>query len=71
VLLIGNSGIILPMTILTEIASDDVLEEAYACLCRRRREYSANADVWSLRRYWSQEKNDSKGYRKLGFAGEV
>jgi hypothetical protein len=27
-----------------------VLDAAYEWLCRRRREYSANADVWSKRR---------------------
>jgi RNA-directed DNA polymerase len=34
------------MTILAQLASDDVLDSAYEWLCRRRRDYSANADVW-------------------------
>ncbi len=48
------------MTILAELASDDVLDAAYDWLCRRRRDYSANADVWSFRRHWSQEKDRIK-----------
>jgi hypothetical protein len=48
------------MTILAELASDDVLEEAYEWLCRRRRDYSANADVWAFRRRWNQEKDRIK-----------
>jgi hypothetical protein len=40
-----------------EIASDDVLDAAYEWLCRRRRDYSADADVWSLRRRWEHEKD--------------
>ena len=48
------------MTILAELASDDVLDTAYEWLCRRRRDYSANADVWSLRRRWDDEKERIK-----------
>lgn len=32
-----------------EIASDKVLEEAYAWLCVRRKDNSANDDVWNMR----------------------
>lgn len=42
--------------LLDQIASDAVLEDAYAWLCHRRRDYPANADVWSLRRDWPIEK---------------
>jgi RNA-directed DNA polymerase len=55
--------------ILAQLASDDVLEAAYEWLCRRRRDYSANADVWAFRCRWAQEKNRIKyelwsgGYR--------
>ncbi len=38
------------VTILAQLTSDDVLDAAYEWLCRRRRDYSTNADVWSLRR---------------------
>ena len=48
------------MSILAELASDDVLDEAYEWLCRRRRDYSAKADVWSFRRRWPEEKDRIK-----------
>lgn len=44
------------MTILAQITSDAVLDSAYEWLCRRRRDYSANSDVWALRRNWPREK---------------
>ena len=37
------------MAILAELTSDDVLDTAYDWLCRRRRAYPADADVWSFR----------------------
>jgi hypothetical protein len=43
------------MAILAQLASDDVLSCAYEWLCRRRRDYSANSDVWALRRNWPRE----------------
>lgn len=43
-----------------QLASDDVLERAYEWLCRRRREYSANSDVWAFRREWTQQKEPIK-----------
>jgi RNA-directed DNA polymerase len=39
-----------------QLASDAVLDGAFDWLCRRRLNYSANADVWALRRDWSREK---------------
>ena len=48
------------MTILGEIASDAVLDVAYDWLCRRRRDYSANSDVWAFRRNWQAEKQRIK-----------
>ena len=35
-----------------EIASTDVLQQAYAWLCDRRKKYSHNNDVWDLRWRW-------------------
>lgn len=49
------------MTILAQITSDEVLDTAYEWLCRRRRDYSANSDVWALRRHWPHEKEQIKG----------
>ena len=48
------------MPILAQITSDDVLDSAYEWLCRRRRDYSANSDVWALRRNWPCEKETIK-----------
>lgn len=41
---------------LAHLASDDVLDAAYAWLCKRRRDYPADSDVWSFRRCWTAEK---------------
>jgi RNA-directed DNA polymerase len=48
------------MPILTQLASDHVLDTAYEWLCRRRRDYSPNADVWAFRRDWLREKEQIK-----------
>ena len=48
------------VTILAQLVSDDVLDSAYAWLCRRRRDYSANSDVWSFRQCWPREKERIK-----------
>ena len=42
--------------IMSEIASDDVIERAYEWLCERRKDYSANNDVWHLRWRWQENK---------------
>jgi len=33
---------------LVRLASDAVLDAAYAWLCQRRQDYPANADIWSF-----------------------
>ncbi len=53
-------GAIPYMAILAELTSDGVLDTAYDWLCRRRRDYPADADVWSFRQAWAQEKNTLK-----------
>lgn len=35
-----------------QIASDEVLEQAFEWLCKRREKYSENSDVWNIRRKW-------------------
>ena len=50
------------MAILAELTSDDVLDTAYDWLCRRRRAYPADADVWSFRQAWAQEKDKLKQF---------
>ena len=44
------------ITLLTEMASDAVLDRAYAWLCKRRLHYPPDADIWTLRFRWPQEK---------------
>ncbi len=53
-------GAIPYMAILAELASDDVLDAAHDWLCRRRRAYPADADVWSFRQAWAREKDKLK-----------
>ncbi len=48
------------MAILAELPSDAVLDAAYDWLCKRRRAYPADADVWSFRQAWAQEKDTLK-----------
>ena len=54
------------MAILAELTSDDVLDTAYDWLCRRRRAYPADADVWSFRQAWAQEKDKLKAALAAG-----
>ncbi len=54
------------MTPLAQLTCDSVLDAAYEWLCRRRRDYSANADVWSFRRRWPQEKKQIKDDLRAG-----
>jgi RNA-directed DNA polymerase len=42
--------------LIEQIASDAILDEAYAWLCQRRRDYHANAEIWSFRRNWPAER---------------
>jgi RNA-directed DNA polymerase len=42
------------------LASDAVLDAAFAWLCRRRRDWSADADIWSFQRNWRDEKERLK-----------
>ncbi len=54
-----NAGVT-DMAILAELTSDDVLDTAYDWLCDRRRNYPADADVWSFRQQWPVEKDRLK-----------
>ncbi len=54
------------MAILAELTSDAVLDTAYDWLCRRRRAYPADADVWSLRQGWAREKDRLKATLAAG-----
>lgn len=37
-----------------EIASETTLQQAFEWLCKRRKDYSPNNDVWNLRRNWTE-----------------
>src|SRR5271157_272397 len=43
-----------PMDWMDEIASESVLDQAYAWLCERRLDYSPNDDVWDVRWRWEE-----------------
>jgi hypothetical protein len=49
------------MPILAQLASDHALDTAHEWLCRRRRDYSANSDVWAFRRDWARKREQIKG----------
>jgi RNA-directed DNA polymerase len=51
---------------MTEIASDAVLDQAYAWLCARRRDYSPNDDVWTVRRRWPRLKPQLQAELRAG-----
>jgi hypothetical protein len=36
------------MVTIADIIADTVLDLANACLCKRRREYPADSDIWSF-----------------------
>ncbi|MDM8517154.1 hypothetical protein QUF76_13215 [Desulfobacterales bacterium HSG16] len=42
--------------LIRRIASDEILEEAFQWLCRRRIDYSPNSDIWDFRLKWPQIK---------------
>ena len=39
--------------LMEQVASCGVMDEAYEWLCQTRINYSANADIWDLRKNWS------------------
>jgi hypothetical protein len=44
----------------SELMSDEVLDRAYAWLCRARRDYRSSADIWDFRRNWEKERQRLK-----------
>ena len=46
----------MPSELIQKIASDSVIDSAYDWLCKRRRDYSHNDDVWDIRFRWSEFK---------------
>ena len=46
------------MQLIEQVASDEVIEQAFLWLCLKRKEHSHNNDVWNLRRNWQAVKPD-------------
>ncbi len=46
----------LPSELIQKIAPDSVIDSAYEWLCKRRRDYSHNDEVWDIRFRWSEVK---------------
>jgi len=40
------------MQLIEQVASDEIIEQAFSWLCLKRKEHSPNNDVWNLRRHW-------------------
>lgn len=40
--------------LITKIASNTILDQAFLWLCKRRKDLSHNNDVWELRQHWQQ-----------------
>ncbi len=55
-----------PMDLMDEVASEPVLNQAYAWLCERRLDYSANDDVWDLRRRWEELRPQLQAWLRAG-----
>ena len=45
-------------TLIEEMISDDVLNQALGWLCKQREHHSPNADVWWVRYHWPEVKAD-------------
>jgi len=54
------------VTLLARVASDAVIDEAYRWLCKRRRHFPADADVWSLRHGWPLHKRHIRADLRAG-----
>ena len=46
----------MPSELIQKIASDSVIDSAYNWLCKRRKDYSHNDDVWDIRFRWPEFK---------------
>jgi len=52
--------------LIDEIASDEVINLAYAWLCKRRECYSHNQDVWNLRFHWETVRPELQANLRAG-----
>jgi RNA-directed DNA polymerase len=52
--------------LMDEVASEAVLDLAYAWLCQRRRAFLPDADVWALRHHWPRAKPQLRAELRAG-----
>ncbi len=50
-----REGVVPDANLMARVVSDEVMETAYAWLCRQRAHFPPNADVWHLRFHWERE----------------
>ena len=46
------------MQLIEQVASDEIIDQAFLWVCLKRKEHSHNNDVWNLRRHWQTVKPD-------------
>jgi RNA-directed DNA polymerase len=46
------------MQLIEQVASNEIIEQAFSWLFLKRKEHSPNNDVWNLRRHWQTVKPD-------------
>ncbi len=46
----------MPSELIQKIVSDSVIDTAYEWLCKRRKDYSHNDEVWDIRFRWAEFK---------------
>lgn len=51
-----REGVVPDANLMARVVSDEVVETAYAWLCRQRSHFPPNADVWHLRFHWERER---------------
>lgn len=61
----GAKAAVRPTTalVLDHLASDEVLNAAFAWVCKQRTGYSPNSDIWEVRGQWTQLKPRQDLYR--------
>ena len=58
--------------LIKEIASDSVIDTVYEWLCKRRRDYSHNDEVWDIRFRWTEFMHRSfKVFDTVGWHGQT
>ena len=57
--MVDEKGERIPLTI-ADVIADEVMDAAYEWLCKRRKDFPPNADIWWFRHRWPQEKTQIK-----------